>query len=56
MRLQYRFALEKLDGASLVHMTPLIWGASEERIRYALDNLRGEITVEMSILIGKKQR
>jgi 23S rRNA (guanine745-N1)-methyltransferase len=34
-------------------MTPLSWGATEERLQKMLDMDSAEITVELTILIGK---
>ncbi|ATW26621.1 putative RNA methyltransferase [Candidatus Formimonas warabiya] len=53
-RVQYRVALDHTRMEPLVHMTPLAWGATEERLVKALQaNLR-DVTIDLTILLGKK--
>lgn len=51
---RYRVALDRTLIGHLVRMTPLSWGATEERLQKMLDMDSAEITVELTILIGKK--
>lgn len=54
-RIRYRFALDETLLNPLIQMTPLTWGTTEDRLQRILEmNLR-EITVDLTILFGKKQ-
>lgn len=53
-RVQYGVVVEHQDIERLVRMTPLSWGASEERIQHVLDKHTLEVTFDFSVLFGKK--
>ncbi|ANZ99558.1 50S rRNA methyltransferase [Carnobacterium divergens] len=54
-RCSYEFPLNEEQFQALMEMTPLGWGASEEATKYALLNPLKMITVDVCILVGKKQ-
>lgn len=53
--LHYSLLLEQPLLSSLVQMTPLAWGASEAQIQEALNLKSLNITVALTILLGKKR-
>jgi len=53
-RIQYGVTMENHYIKHLIQMTPLSWGASEERIQQALGKNKLEITFDFSVLLGKK--
>lgn len=52
-RLCYSVKLEKPFLPSLIQMTPLTWGVTEERVNTVLQKETVTITVDLEILIGK---
>lgn len=52
-RLKYSAALNRTWIEPLVHMTPLSWGITEERRQQVLQMNLKEITVDLTILVGK---
>ncbi len=54
-RITYQFLLKEELLAPLVQMTPLTWGASAEKIEQVLRSRIPEITVDFTILIGRKR-
>jgi len=55
-RIQYGVTMESKYIEHLVHMTPLSWGASEQRIKQVLGKNQLEITFDFSVLLGKKMK
>lgn len=53
-RVQYRVAVEQPQLEPLIRMTPLTWGASEERVRQVLSKEELDITFDFTLLLGKK--
>lgn len=53
-RISYEFPLDKELLATLIHMTPLTWGASEEKIEQALEKELATITVDFNMIVSKK--
>lgn len=54
-RVAYRIALKKEQLHHLVQMTPLSWGASESLVQQWMNQEQAEITVDFSIMYGKKR-
>ncbi len=54
-RLQYTVTLRQQSIQSLVQMTPLSWSAKEERLKSFLEEDSAKITVDLDLLVGKKQ-
>lgn len=54
-RLEYEIVLEKRQIESLLHMTPLAWGWSEEEIKIFSRSAPKSITVDFDILSGIKK-
>lgn len=54
-RVTYTFELPEGLLASLIHMTPLAWGASEEKIEEALGMGIREITIDLRVMWGSKR-
>lgn len=52
---QYRLPAAPAFLEDVIRMTPLTWGAPEERIRQALRMENAEITADFTILYGKKK-
>ncbi|WP_309252348.1 methyltransferase domain-containing protein [Paenibacillus spongiae] len=52
--IHYRLPLDKALIEPLIHMTPLSWGIEEERLQDIQGNNIGEITIDLTILFGKK--
>lgn len=52
-RVRYRYALDDTLIQPLLRMTPLSWGVAEERLQQALDRNLKEITVDLTILVGR---
>ncbi|WP_366919703.1 methyltransferase domain-containing protein [Brevibacillus laterosporus] len=55
-QVRYRFALDHTSIEALLQMTPLSWGATEEGIKAFLQTDVLEITIDLTILFGKKHR
>ncbi len=53
-RVQYSVTMENNGMEQLVYMTPLSWGATEERILQVLSKDTLEVTFDFSVLLGKK--
>ncbi|AFL98764.1 methyltransferase family protein [Desulfitobacterium dehalogenans ATCC 51507] len=53
--LRYSMTLNQPLIANLVHMTPLTWGADEDRIGRALKLESLEITIDLTIMVGRKK-
>ncbi|MFC0390062.1 putative RNA methyltransferase [Paenibacillus mendelii] len=53
-RVQYGFQLDEMQLQSLLHMTPLSWGTTEERLREAQEWKMKEITIDLTVLYGRK--
>lgn len=54
-RITYDFPLDKVLLESLIHMTPLTWGTSAEKIARAKVSKIPFVTVDFTIIIGKNQ-
>ncbi|UUZ82012.1 hypothetical protein LJK88_47170 [Paenibacillus sp. P26] len=54
-RVHYRVAVNDSLIEPLVRMTPLSWGVGEKRLHKALGMKLTEITVDLSMVIGKKK-
>lgn len=54
-RLRYNVHMDSALIEHLIKMTPLAWGAAEDRLQKALDRNLKKITVDLTILFGKKQ-
>jgi len=54
-RVQYGVTMDHKGMEQLVHMTPLSWGVSEERIQQVLGRHRLEVTFDFAVLLGKKR-
>ncbi|MFC5590817.1 methyltransferase domain-containing protein [Sporosarcina soli] len=54
-RVTYTFPLAEHHLAPLIRMTPLTWGASEEKIRKALQLGLPEITIDFTVMLGVKR-
>ncbi|GAB6180379.1 hypothetical protein JCM14036_16980 [Desulfotomaculum defluvii] len=52
-RLRYIVNLDHTQIESLIQMTPLSWGATKERFQKALEMTLSEVTVDLTILVGK---
>ncbi|WP_187290565.1 hypothetical protein [Desulforamulus ruminis] len=52
-RLRYRVTLEEPWMESLIQMTPLSWGTTEERLLKALEMDLREVTTDLTILVGE---
>lgn len=55
-RIQYRVILDHALIGHFIYMTPLSWGAEEKQIQQVLEMDLAEITVDLTILFGKKHR
>lgn len=53
--LYYTTAIDKDNLGHLMRMTPLSWNVAEERIKQALAHGINKITVDLTIIVGKKQ-
>jgi 23S rRNA (guanine745-N1)-methyltransferase len=53
-RVRYSFSLDKTLIEPLLHMTPLSWGTTEERLQKVQEMNLKEVTVDLTILFGKK--
>ncbi|MBW7458451.1 methyltransferase domain-containing protein [Paenibacillus sepulcri] len=53
-RVRYRFPLDHTLIEPLLHMTPLSWGTAAERLKQIPEMNMTEITIDLTILIGKK--
>lgn len=53
-KVHYTVELKRDALSNLLKMTPLTWGIEEERIQSLLDKKQMEITVELELLVGKK--
>ncbi len=53
-RLSYKARLNKSSLQSLVQMTPLTWGTTEERVKSFIKD-SAQITIDFDLLVGKKQ-
>lgn len=54
-QLTYSFCPDQALMESLIHMTPLSWGAPAKRLQKALEAEIAEVTVDFTILLGKKK-
>lgn len=54
-RITYSFTLPRGLLAPLIHMTPLTWGASDQKIEEALGMAIPEITIDFTIISGVKR-
>ena len=52
-RITYKFPLDQELLAKLIRMTPLTWGASEEKVNEALHVGITSITIDFTIIIAK---
>lgn len=52
-RITYEFPLTKELLARLIHMTPLTWGASEERVAQALEENIPFITIDFNVIVSQ---
>jgi 23S rRNA (guanine745-N1)-methyltransferase len=52
-RVQYRFSLDYTLIKPLIQMTPLSWGTTEERLEKVIAMNLSEVTVDLTILLGK---
>lgn len=55
-KVQYTEALDESSLKALVHMTPLTWNITTEKIERFLESSKYDMTVDLDILIGKKMR
>ncbi|WP_346428440.1 hypothetical protein [Brevibacillus halotolerans] len=55
-RVRYCFALDQISIEALLQMTPLSWGATGEEMEAFLQMNVAEITIDLTILFGKKPR
>lgn len=53
--IQYSKTMDKEELRHLIKMTPLSWSATEEKIKKAFNMKTNHITVDFTILIGKKK-
>lgn len=53
-RVAYSFRLDQPSLAALIQMTPLTWGAEPEQLAKAHELEGGEISVEFTVLVGRK--
>ncbi|UFJ40911.1 methyltransferase domain-containing protein [Brevibacillus humidisoli] len=53
-QVQYRFPLDQTLLEPLLHMTPLSWGMEQGRLQRALKMEPKEITVDLTVLFGRK--
>jgi len=53
-RITYEFSLENGLLAPLIRMTPLTWGASEEKIAEAHQRNMSSITIDFNVIMGRK--
>ncbi|WP_228485568.1 class I SAM-dependent methyltransferase [Thermaerobacillus caldiproteolyticus] len=53
-RLCYSVSLNKSLIPPLIHMTPLSWAATAEKVQALLNMNLAEITIDLDILVGKK--
>ncbi|WP_274650715.1 putative RNA methyltransferase [Paenibacillus humicola] len=54
-RVRYEVKLDPSLREHLFRMTPLSWAAPEEEVQRAMDSVGGEITVDLTMLIGRKR-
>lgn len=54
-RITYDFPLDSVLLESLIHMTPLAWGASAEKIERAITSEIPFVTVDFTIVVGKSE-
>ena len=52
--LKYRVPLNKDSLNQLIEMTPLSWGASDEKIKHVLDSGISKVKVDLTIMVGQK--
>lgn len=52
--IRYCLPLDESKFQSLLHMSPLSWGTTEERLQEAHDLNMNEITIDLTVLFGKK--
>lgn len=52
---RYSFSLGSTHIATIVNMTPLSWGATEGHMQQILEMNLEEITVDLTVLVGKKK-
>ncbi|MFS0555422.1 hypothetical protein [Brevibacillus sp. 179-C9.3 HS] len=53
-RVQYQFRLEEGSLPSLLQMTPLAWAAAPEQLERVSDLAGVDITIDLTVLIGRK--
>lgn len=44
------------DLTHLIHMTPLAWGATEQQIQQALQSGLSSVTIDVTMMVGKKKK
>ncbi|MEG6616148.1 methyltransferase domain-containing protein [Peptococcaceae bacterium 1198_IL3148] len=54
-RVQYSVPIDNTTIEHLIHMTPLSWGTTESQWQRALEMNLKEITIDLTILVGKKK-
>ena len=54
-RITYQFPLDQELLAKLIRMTPLTWGASEEKVNEALSIGIPSITIDFTIIIARRR-
>ncbi|MDD3024374.1 MAG: hypothetical protein PHE26_10810, partial [Syntrophomonadaceae bacterium] len=54
-RLQYSVTMDSILIEHLVHMTPLSWGTTKERLHKVFRQHIREITVDLTILFGREK-
>ena len=54
-RILYNMPVDKENLKHLIRMTPLSWGAADERIKEALKTGIPGITVDLTVILGKRQ-
>ncbi len=54
-RILYNMPVDKENLKHLIRMTPLSWGAADKRIKEALKTGIPDITVDLTVILGKRQ-
>jgi 23S rRNA (guanine745-N1)-methyltransferase len=54
-QIQYSKSLDPTDLQNLIHMTPLSWGTTEEKIQSALQSGLSFVTIDVTVVVGKKR-
>ncbi|WDV47998.1 methyltransferase domain-containing protein [Clostridiaceae bacterium M8S5] len=54
--INYSLKIGNDDLKNLIHMTPLAWGVDSDKIKYIINKKLDECTIDLCIIIGKKNR